>query len=396
VSASIIRIARATTLGALLLAAPAFGQAVTVRDLPKPAREIEEPFSLVSGALEIKPAQVLAIDATEMSVTLVDFTKGTRTPIGRQGSGPGEYRAPAGLFRVQGDTIWLLDAMLQRIIAFNPDLTPGTTFPLLLLDQSTMTVLTAPFFSDRKGRMYSSAMKIQAGVRGGGSDMQMSIPDSVGLVHFDPRQPARTEVAKLRFPVSGKPQISRAGNAMKYTMAYPGLIASDPWTVFPDGRIAIVRGGPYTVEFIGAGGKKSAPVRIAYEPVKVTAADQKAEMDEARKQMAEQGKMAQKMLPAGFSMDFELLPPASWPANYPAASPLGALAAPDGRLWVKRAMPFRLGHEQWDVIDQAGKLVARWRLPAKTTLVAVGNGVVYTVRTDEDDLRYLQRVEVGK
>ena len=52
--------------------------------------------------------------------------------------------------------------------------------------------------------------------------------------------------------------------------------------------------------------------------------------------------------------------------------------------------------EQWDVIDANGKLVTSWRLPAKTTLVAVGQGAVYTVRTDEDDLRYLQRVEIGR
>jgi hypothetical protein len=119
-------------------------------------------------------------------------------------------------------------------------------------------------------------------------------------------------------------------------------------------------------------------------------------MDEAQKTMKEQGKAAQKMMPAGMSMEFELLPPTSWPANYPAAAPLGVLPGSDGRLWVKRATPIRVGREQWDVIDQAGKLVASWRLPAKTTLVAVGQGVVYTVRTDEDDLRYLQRVVVGQ
>jgi hypothetical protein len=112
--------------------------------------------------------------------------------------------------------------------------------------------------------------------------------------------------------------------------------------------------------------------------------------------MEEQGKVAQKMLPAGFSMDFELLPPASWPATYPAVGALGLIAAPDGRLWARRAIPFRVGREQWDVIDAAGKLVASWRLPPKTTIVAAGQGVVYTVRTDEDDLRYIQRVEVGK
>jgi hypothetical protein len=396
VSALYRRLVRAVVAVALLFAAPAFAQTVPVRDLPKPSREIEDPFSIISAALEIKPGQLLTIDGTEMALLRVDFANGSRTAVGRQGSGPGEYRAPAGLLRVRGDTIWLLDAMLQRITAFNPDLTPGTTFPMLMLDQSTMTVLTAPFFSDRTGKVYSSAMKIQAGVGGGGNDMQMTIPDSVGVVRFDPRQPARAEVTKVRFPVSGKPEISRAGNAMKYTMAFPGLIASDPWAVFPDGRIAIVRGATYTIEFIAPDGKKTTAGRIAYDPIKVTSADQKAEMDEARRQLEEQGKVAQKMLPAGFSMDFELLPPANWPSNYPAVGALGLLAAPDGRLWVKRAIPFRVGREQWDVIDASGKLVASWRLPAKTTIVAVGQGVVYSVRTDEDDLRYLQRVEIPK
>jgi hypothetical protein len=224
--------------------------------------------------------------------------------------------------------------------------------------------------------------------------MQMTIPDTTGLVRVDPRGKAgRTEIARVRFPTSGKPDMKVNGTNIKYTMAYPGLVASDPWTVFPDGRIAIVRGATYTVEYISPDGKKTSS-RIAYDAIKVTDADQKAEMTEARKQMGEQGKAAQKMMPAGMTMDFELLPPADWPANYPPVAPLGALAGPDGRLWVKRSTPIRVNREQWDVIDQAGKLVARWRLPAKTTIVAVGQGVVYAVRTDEDDLRYIQRVEV--
>lgn len=395
-SALLRRFVRVAAALALFFVSPAFAQSVPVRDLPKPSREIEDPFSIVSGVLELKPGQVLAIDGTEMSLLLVDFAKGTRTTVGRQGSGPGEYRAPAGLLRVRGDTIWVLDAMLQRITAFNPDLTPGTTFPMLMLDQSTMTVLTAPFFTDRTGKLYSSAMKIQAGVGGGGNDMQMTIPDSVGVVTFDARQAARTEVVKVRFPVSGKPQISRAGTAIKYTMAFPGFVASDPWTVFPDGRIAIIRGATYQVEFIAPDGKKTTGPRIAYEPIKLTPADQKAEMDEAKRLMEEQGKMAQKMLPAGMTMDFELTAPASWPATYPALGALNAFAAPDGRLWVRRAIPFRVGREQWDVIDASGKLVQSWRLPPKTTIAAVGQGVVYSVRTDEDDLRYLQRVEIPK
>lgn len=387
-------IPRALVLIALTFATPAFGQAVTVRDLPKPAREIEEPFTLVTSVLELRPDQVLAVDGSEMTVSLVDFASGTVTAFGRQGSGPGEYRVPAALLRQRGDTLWLFDAMQQRIVVFNPDLKPGTTFPMLIFDQATTTALTAPFGGDRMGRIYASSMKIEAGRQGG--QMQMTFPDSVGLVRVDPRgTTGRTELARLRFPVSGKPDIQQNGMAFKYTMAYPGLVAADAWAVFPDGRIGIVRGATYTVEFIAPDGRKTS-ARVAYDPIRVTAADQKAEMDSARRQMTEQAKSVQKMLPANVSMDFELLPPADWPATYPPVSPLGALAAPDGRLWVRRATPARVAREHWDVIDQTGKLVARWRLPSRTTLVAVGQGVVYTTRTDEDDLRYLQRVAVGR
>ena len=393
VSAFLVRLARATAFVALFIGAPALAQSVPVRDLPKPSKEIEEPFSLISGAIEIKPGKVLAVDATEATVDLVDFADGSRKVIGRQGSGPGEYRMPAGIMRLNGDSLWLFDAMQQRIVVFNPDLTPGTTFPMLVFDQSTMTALTAPFLGDRKGQVYASSMVIDAG-RSGRGQMQMKLPDSVGVVRLDPRGKAgRTEVARVRFPTSGNPDIKQNGTAIKMSMAFPGLVASDPWTVFPDGRIAIVRGATYTVEYITPDGKKTS-TRIAYDPIKVTAADQKAEMDEARRAMAEQGKAMQKMMPANVSMDFELLPPTEWPANYPAVAGLSALAAADGRLWVRRAIPFRTGREQWDVIDPSGKLIARWRLPAKTTVMAVGQGVVYTVRTDDDDLRYLQRVEV--
>ncbi|MGH7714264.1 MAG: hypothetical protein ACREOG_23505, partial [Gemmatimonadaceae bacterium] len=111
---------------------------------------------------------------------------------------------------------------------------------------------------------------------------------------------------------------------------------------------------------------------------------------------AEQQKAATKAMPANMSLSVELTPPASWPNEYPAVAGFSALAAPDGRLWVKRAIPFRHGREQWDVIDRAGKLVARWQLPRKVTIVAVGNAFVYTVRTDEDDLRYIQRVPLPR
>jgi len=390
------RAARISALAAILVASPLVAQLPAVRDLPNATREIDDPFSLVTGALELKPGQVLVVDGTELEVALVNFSTGAKQPVGRQGSGPGEYRIPAGLFRLTGDTIWLVDAGQQRLVSFNPDLTPGTTVSLMFFDQSSMTAISVPFLSDRQGHLYASAMPVQIGRSGSGA--QVSIPDSVAVVRMDPRDAnARTEIARVRFPTSGKPEVQMLSEtSIKLTMAYPGLVASDPWTVFADGRVAIVRGATYAVEFISPSGTRSSPVRVPYEPIKVTDADRKAEMDSAQKQLRDQSKTMQKMMPPNVQMQFELLPPANWPDNYPAVAPLGLLAAPDGHLWVKRAVPVRVSREQWDVLDRTGKVVARWRLPAKITMVAVGDGVVYTVRTDEDDLRYIQQVTIPK
>lgn len=351
---------------------------------------------MVAGALELKSGLVLMVDAAEMDLVIVDFAKGTRAILGRKGSGPGEYRAPGAILQVPGDTVWIFDAMQQRIASFNPDLTAGVTIPFMTFDQTTSTALTAPMVGDRRGYLYASSMAIAMGRSGRGA--QMEIPDSVGVVRVNVRDAkVRTEIARVRFPTSGKPEMKQLGQtAFKYTMAYPGLVAADAWAVFPDGRVAIVRGAAYTVEFIAPDGKHSAALKVPYEPIRVTDADEKAEMDEAHRVMKEQSKAVQKMMPANVSMDFELLPPADWPSTYPAVSPLGALASPDGRLWVKRATPIRVGREQWDVLDAGGRLVARWRLPEKTTIVGVGRGVVYAVRTDEDDFRYAQRVELPR
>lgn len=382
-------------VGSLLVPASAQAQQVALRDLPKAAREIDDPFSLITAVGEIKPGLIAVYDGVDAELSTVNFANGSRTPLGRTGSGPGEYRTVAGVFRMPGDTLWVLDAMQMRVVAFTPDLKPGPSFPFMLFDAKTSSALTAPFGSDRRGQLYASALKIVTSESRSGGTMQF--PDSVEVVRVNPRTGgARTELARLRYPISGKPEMQRNGTNLKYTVAFPGLVAADAYAVFPDGRVAIVRGASYTVEFLGADGGRSTPVRIAYDRVRVTDADRKAEMDEARRQGEEQGAAVRKMMPAGVTMQFELLPPESWPEFYPPIAPLGALAAPDGNLWVKRAIPVRLGREQWDVISPAGKLVARWRLPAKTTLVSLGTGVVYTVRTDADDLRYVQQVVLPK
>jgi hypothetical protein len=367
-----------------------------IRDLPKPAREIDDPFSLIVASKEFRPGQLLVSDGVEGQVSLVDFTKGTKTNLGRKGAGPGEYTVAAAFFRVAGDTIWILDGAgaAARIVAFAPDLKPGATFALQLFNAQDTTIVQGSMFGDTRGRIYSTAMKLRTSASG------VSVPDSMDLVWFDPRSASRgstrTPFGKVRTPSTGKQDIQNQGGHLKVSTPFPGMVPADAWAVFPDGRVAIVRGANYRVEFILPDGSKPAPTNIEYERYKLSEADKQAEMDDVRKRIAQQMGMMKKMLPANITMDVSVTPPPSWPAEYPPLALLSVLPGPNGELWVRRATPVRLDHERWDVIDKAGKVVARWRLPSKTTVVAIGTGSLYTARTDEDDLHYVQRVELPR
>jgi hypothetical protein len=381
-------------LATFALPSPALAQQVLVRDLPAPTREFEDPFSKIGGGLELHPGQVVVMDAKEMQITLVDFVKGTRTAVGRRGAGPGEYGALwTSAFTAKGDTIWVYDLEQRRLVSFGPDLTAGPVIPFPISDLQTGMRIWPPFFGDRSNRFFAGGFH-QPPTTQAGAGLQTVIPDSLAILRTDLHNPTiRSEVARVRFNLGTRNESKRAGDVTRTSMIHPGLVASDPWTVFADGRIAIVRGGSYSVEFIKPDGTHAALVRVPYDQIKVTDADRKAEMAKAESTMREMEKGFQK---AGRQIEFELLPPVEWPATYPAVAENGALAGPDGRLWVKRMMPVRVGREQWDVLDTAGKLVARWRLPTRTSIFAIGLGVVYTVRTDDDDLMYVQRVELPR
>jgi hypothetical protein len=373
------------------LASAVEAQTVPLRDLPRGGREIDDPFTLVSAARERRAGQLIVADGSEGEVALLDFTRGTRQSIGRKGAGPGEYQIPTALLG-SGDTIWVMDGTQQRLVVFLPDLKPGPTYPVVAFDQQSMTALSAPMLTDRRGRLYASTMKLSQGSAG------MIFPDSVQIVRFDPRVVGapRTTLAMVRSPSPKSPQIRQDGSTIHMKIEYPGLIASDAWAVFADGRIAIVRGGNYSVQFLGADGTLSAPKLIPHQRIPVTPADRTAEMDAVRRQIAEQNRMMQRMMPNGAKMEIEVTPPAEWPSHFPAISALGALAAPDGNLWVRRAIPDRDGRQQWEVISPTGTLLARWRLADREELVAIGLGAVYTTRRDEDDLRYVRRVELPR
>src|SRR5690606_13458762 len=87
-------------------------------------------------------------------------------------------------------------------------------------------------------------------------------------------------------------------------------------------------------------------------------------------------------------ISLELEEPSPWPKVKPPFS--SARAAPDGRLWVARAAADD-DVAEYDVVAPGARLEKRVRLPRGVTLAGFGQDMLYAVREDEDDLRYLQR-----
>jgi hypothetical protein len=65
--------------------------------------------------------------------------------------------------------------------------------------------------------------------------------------------------------------------------------------------------------------------------------------------------------------------------------------APNGQIWIARTREATDNQPKYDIIDGSGRLVGRVAFPTRTRVIGFGATSVYTVRTDEDDLQYLQR-----
>lgn len=65
--------------------------------------------------------------------------------------------------------------------------------------------------------------------------------------------------------------------------------------------------------------------------------------------------------------------------------------SPDGEVWVLRTRPAGDKIPTYDIFSRTGALVKSVALNPRSRVVGFGKGAVYVVRTDQDDLQYLQR-----
>ena len=377
----------------IVLFVPAVAAAQKPYSLAKPDVEYAEPFSQVAGLRELANGRVLISDAREKVIQLIDF-RGGAVMVGREGGGPSEYASPTRIVALPGDTSAIYDAGKGRYLIVDPDGSLGNDFRLDAVGGGSqqglgLSVRASPHGIDARGNIYVQGSPFHLDSHG------LLMPsDSAPVIRFD-RATLRadtvafTRLAKRNGSVAGT---AGGGVELRNGLANP-LVPRDEWVALPDGRVAVIRADDYHADlYVSRTVTRSGP-RIAFERIKV---------DDAVKKMVEEQRIQvrrnapNRVAGRGGAPPSGLPPPTrpfftDWPDFMPPFLAEAAVARPNGQIWVLRTQ--RTGNDAplYDVLDDDGRLIGHVRLPHKTRLVGFGQGTVYLVRIDDDDLEYLQR-----
>jgi hypothetical protein len=357
------------------LLAPAIAAAQRSLDLTgPPQRTLSEPFSQIAGVRALPVDMAIVTDQLEQRVFLVNFGTDTRTQIGRQGSGPGEYRFPLRPLAAPNGLTWMLDASLRRVLTVSA---AGRFQESLAAPYSAVPGgLGAAIGTDRAGRLYFEGSSFDAETGG--------FTDSIGIVRWNPTTNRADIIGRVWS--GGRVRVERRGGAASVARSVLPFPEVDAWVVLPDGRIAIIEQRPHRLRVLGGSppGVFTSP-ELAATSVPVTAAERNAyrEREEgARMVAAGSGGAAQRRPPTA---------DAEFPATMPAFIASSVLASPEGEIWVGRSFAFNAPTRRYDIFDATGQLIGVATLRRDATVVGFGDGLVLVARTDPDDhLVYLE------
>ena len=379
-----------------------------LRTLSKVDFEYDEPFSCISGLRELSDGRIVVADQREKTVQIINLRTGATVKVGREGQGPGEWAAPAGIFPGIGDTTLLWDQGNRRFLPIFPDGTTGKAFsPDISGGNTGFISITPPRGVDRQGRIYLPGSDF-APSPGGGPPVGA---DSTAILRFDPRTPKLDTLGFLKNP---KPdvQTNTSGNrSMVMIMAPNPLIPQATWTVTPDGRIVIAQPEPYHLEYVSPAKVKTVGPAIRYTKLAVTQGDKEAPFVPNNCQQTISiggppgagggGRGAAPTTTFGGGRGARPAPRDDWPESKPPFLGGGRLSnsvvsAPNGDVWVLRTRAANDAIPTYDIFDARGQVTGRMALPKGARLVAFGNGTVYLTRMDDDDLLYIQRYRLDQ
>jgi hypothetical protein len=359
--------------------------------LGEPSAVFAEDFGTIQTVREVAGG-VLVADPLGGALYLVDMDAGTRTVIGTEGQGPGEYLQPDAVWPLPGDSTLLVDLGNGRMITLGPDLEFGPTSPLSAgSPRSGGMVVAIPQAVDGNGNVYARSM--------GGMGAQL--PDSGSVLRIERGALTFESVATFKLEDRTRTTSGSADNQNVSIQSVP-LSPEDSWGVASDGSVVVARSDDYHIEWLSPDGTVTGGTAVPFDPIAIGSAE-KEEWSRARGQSGggigiriemNDGAMQTSFARGGMGDgEDENLDQYDWPETKPPFYAGRLVVDSQDRVWVRRHVEAG-ENTTYDVFNRSAELVATYALPNNKLIVGFGTASVYVVAFDEFDLNYLERFDM--
>jgi hypothetical protein len=368
-----------------------------LRRLTQPVASLEEPFTAVSGVRELRDGRVLVSDSRDRTIQLINLRTGDAVAVGREGSGPGEFGTPSRLYEMPGDSTLMSDFQNGRYLIILPDGKPGPTFRV---PESSPAFFATLIGVDARGRLV-----MQRARPSGDTGPMAAASGIVDVLRYDRASQRTDTLGQLRAPDGERTSARSLPGGMLQMATNLPFAARDVAAITPAGDLALLRADGYRVEWLGADGRRTVGPPATPSAVRITQAEREAFVKsqvrpgsivvrggtEAASPAAGSNAAAARERAVTGNVDALFSPDMVWPDVKPPFLSGAAQADANGALWVLRTRAHNDATPTFDVFDRAGRVTMRVALPNGARLVGFGKSGVYVVRTDADDLQYLER-----
>lgn len=252
------------------------------------------------------------------------------------------------------------------------------------------------------------------------SVLKLHTDDSALVYRIDLATRALDTVAWVKVPVASGSLSERPNGGLRVVERTNPLPVVDDWALMPDGRVAVVRGADFHIDWIDMDGRVSSSPKVPHPWERLTDDGKEqlldsltADRDRRREALKKAGdnrgasptsvggtpNRAPFMIvrgqlvgdvgrepPPPTEVVSEFVPAKDLP-DYRPAFRIGATRADlEGNLWVRTTTPSDAG-AIYDVINDMGQLVDRVKLPFGRVISGFGPGVVYLGVLDENGAR---------
>lgn len=364
---------RRRVIGSVFLSAASatFASAQTIRPItlgtPTELHEVE--FARATGIRELSDGRLLVADALEKQLHLVDFARRAALGLGREGSGPGEYKGLGQLIALPGDTTLVIDTFSGRWLMMVRD----SFVSVISGDHPAMAGGRNPLGADARGNLLGSKAKRNfQGVVGSintGNDSAIAVRVDRRTGRLDTLVTYKTRPSRI--VVRGTPE-----RPTSVSITMNPVSAGEQLVMFADGAVAVARLNPYRVDWLIDGRRiRGSPLPTPTIP------------------LSREEKLAALARLPGADEDKPRQPEdvTDWPETMPPFLSGASLAAPDGSVWIRRAPTLRDPGTEYDVVDRTGRLSGRVQLARNEVIAGFGKSSVYVLVTDDDGLQRLRK-----